>query len=667
VAAFEVVLSRLDYYRNRTESALERARWSVESAGGDEAAGALLNLTSLQFLSGDIVASMKHAEILRSQPASEPVHELALALQVLYAAFSDGDVEACNQTMRRLMRDQVERGENHYAGISALNLAVGLVAQARGDEASTVADEARALLEGDGPRPEAASARAIRAFALALSGNFAAAEQELGEALAVDHDLTRTEVQIEGARLNLWFGSVERAEILLRAAQAGSRASRLLEADWQVTAAELALARGDLKGSAALLARTARGPFGSHAQGSRIRALKARLALQADSPDAAMLAREALDHARRQHAHLWVAYCEVLLALAERNAGLGTSSAGVRPLAPSLDMLADQIAGRLGHLGSGDTEMIMEASARMPGRWLPLLRTQVEGEDRDAALAAARLLNQVGEQQDVIRLRRFVARLKVGRTDKELGRELARRLANRVMLSDLGRTSIQVGDVVIAGSSVRRKVLALLLFLVSRPGFAATRDQVLDALWPDQSPEEAVNSLNQTAYFLRRTFEADYAEATSPGYLNYASDLLWLDPRLVTSRAARCRQLVDQAASSLDPDIVDALCDLYTGPFALEFSYEEWSATFRDSLHAGYLETIERAVLEEINAGRYSRASALARRALDVEPTSEPLQRLLVRVTHRVGAFAAAAERYEIYAEMVRSELGVEPPSIERL
>ena len=43
----------------------------------------------------------------------------------------------------------------------------------------------------------------------------------------------------------------------------------------------------------------------------------------------------------------------------------------------------------------------------------------------------------------------------------------------------------------------------------------ATQDQVLDALWPDLDPDVAINSLNQTIYFLRRVFEQDYSK-TSP-------------------------------------------------------------------------------------------------------------------------------------------------------
>ena len=32
---------------------------------------------------------------------------------------------------------------------------------------------------------------------------------------------------------------------------------------------------------------------------------------------------------------------------------------------------------------------------------------------------------------------------------------------------------------------MRRKVLALLCFLLTKPAMSSTRDQVLDALWPD--------------------------------------------------------------------------------------------------------------------------------------------------------------------------------------
>ena len=38
----------------------------------------------------------------------------------------------------------------------------------------------------------------------------------------------------------------------------------------------------------------------------------------------------------------------------------------------------------------------------------------------------------------------------------------------------------------------------------------AVLPEVLEALWPDLEPVVAVNSLNQTIYFLRRAFEPGY-------------------------------------------------------------------------------------------------------------------------------------------------------------
>jgi DNA-binding SARP family transcriptional activator len=544
---------------------------------------------------------------------------------------------------------------------------MGLLAQGRGEEASRYADEARGLLEQEGGRPEAASAQVARAFGLAISGDFAAAESQLADALTVAHDLTHAEAQIEGARLYVWFGSSARAETLLQAAESPSRSSRVLAVDWLITASELEMAKGNTDGADALLRAVPDGPYGSAGQLARVRALQARLAVQSNSSGSRDAIRHALDHARLQHANLWVEFCSVLEALQSGAARPDLPAPATDAARAAFDMLADLIVARLPDLSGSAEDRVATAASRMPSRWLPVLRSHVDGDDRASGLLAARVLDRVGEQEDVARLRRFVAHSKLGRPDKELGRALARSLAPRVIVEDLGRTTLRVGKVAIPGTSVRRKVMALLLFLVSRPGYAATKDQVLDALWPEQTPDEAVNSLNQTAYFLRRVFEPAYKETTSPGYLHHASDMLWLDEELVSSRAAQCHRLIAESSATQDPGLVDALSESYSGLFGLDFAYEEWSTIYRDALHAGYLEAVEKAVLADIDRGDYTRASALTRRALDVEPASEPLQRLLVRITRSVGAFAAAAERYESYSSLVRNEYGQEPPPIEEL
>lgn len=195
----------------------------------------------------------------------------------------------------------------------------------------------------------------------------------------------------------------------------------------------------------------------------------------------------------------------------------------------------------------------------------------------------------------------------------------------------------------------------------------ATRDQVLDALWPNLSPDLALNSLNQTIYFLRRVFEPEFKEDLSPGYVHHASELVWLDPELVESRSGRCGELLRQMPIDPSPNQVSLLASTYAGRFAIDFAYEEWASSYRDAMHAAYLETMERAIAPDTNAGHFDRGTQLAQRALSVDPDAEQLELALLRLYRLTGSHAAAAEQYAHYAAFVRSELGIEPPPLEAL
>jgi DNA-binding SARP family transcriptional activator len=240
-------------------------------------------------------------------------------------------------------------------------------------------------------------------------------------------------------------------------------------------------------------------------------------------------------------------------------------------------------------------------------------------------------------------------------------------LAPRVFVEDQGRVRLVLGAAAVDGSTIRRKVLALLCLLITRHGFAATRDEVLDALWPDLEPSVAINSLNQTVYFLRRVFEPAYHESVSPGYVHFDSNVIWLDDELVSSRTAACSDLVKRLQTAYDPDSVEALVGMYRGQFALDFAYDEWAINYRDTLHAAYLQIVEVAVSADTAAGRYDRGIRLARAALQVDPAADPLETCLVRLYRLSGAHAAAAEQYEHYATVVRADMGIEPPALEAL
>jgi DNA-binding SARP family transcriptional activator len=317
---------------------------------------------------------------------------------------------------------------------------------------------------------------------------------------------------------------------------------------------------------------------------------------------------------------------------------------------------------------SSEALVVVSNAAKLhPDRWRTDLRLTLSSDDPSAGQAAAALLEEIGDRSDIARLRQLAKGRGRIRGVSNLGRALSRRLADHVRIEDQGRVGIAIGDREISGTTVRRKVLALLCFLITKSDLSATRDQVLDALWPDLDPEVAINSLNQTLYFLRRVFEENYSDDLSPGYIHHDSDVLWLDAELVSSRSVDCRRLIQGLPVRPSPDDVEQLTALYRGRFALDFEYEEWAGGYRDSLHAAYLEIVERAVLDDFAMGHYDRGIRIARRALEVDGSAEQIEISLLRLYRVSGAHSAAAEQYAHYATVMREELGLEPPPLDAL
>jgi DNA-binding SARP family transcriptional activator len=381
------------------------------------------------------------------------------------------------------------------------------------------------------------------------------------------------------------------------------------------------------------------------------------------------LAHGAMLAARQQQAHALERVARLLKALAGRSTeAISETTVAIGGTAPwHVSYLAEVYVDRLHLLDEAAIRIVVEAASRHPARWRVALRKHIDARGTTNRPEPARLLEHIGEREDVARLRKVAKSFRRASQDAELGRLLARRVAHRINVADQGRVVIHAGERLIPGSSVRRKVLALMCLLLARPDMALTRDQVLDALWPDLDPSIAVNSLNQTVYFLRRVFEEDYVEDLSPGYLHHDSDVLWLDPELVSSQSVRCAEFIRSLDSQPTPDQVDRLVDLYHGRFALDFEYEEWAAAYRDSMHASYLEIVERSVLADVASGHYDRGIRIARRALEIAPEAEQIEVTLLRLYRLTGAHSAAAEQYSHYAGALRADLGVDAPALDSL
>jgi DNA-binding SARP family transcriptional activator len=196
----------------------------------------------------------------------------------------------------------------------------------------------------------------------------------------------------------------------------------------------------------------------------------------------------------------------------------------------------------------------------------------------------------------------------------------------------------------------------------SRPGMAATRDEALEAIWPDLGPDTAVNSLHQTIYYLRRIFEPGYKEGMSAGYVAFDGDVLALDGELVDSLSRRCWCFIALARNG-DEDALRQLLGAYCGTYALDFAYEEWAAGYRENLHAAVLGAAETGVRAAIERRDIDTAIEFAHSMLAVDPAADAIELELLRAYKVGGRHAAAAEQYAHYAAYMRGELGTEPPT----
>ena len=175
--------------------------------------------------------------------------------------------------------------------------------------------------------------------------------------------------------------------------------------------------------------------------------------------------------ARRQGAALWVRYGLTLGALADRSQDPSSAVAqSFRESPVVLSMLAEPVLDRLNDLTPEAVEFVITEAKRRPWRWRVATRRQLEAVGPGEHFRTATLLEAIGEREDVQRLRDADKGSRDRRASK-LGLELARRLADRVFIDDLGRVRILSGSRVVEGGEVRRKVLALLCLLVSRSRF----------------------------------------------------------------------------------------------------------------------------------------------------------------------------------------------------
>ncbi len=487
-----------------------------------------------------------------------PLHEVAVSWQQMLVASHGGCITDAIDLLQELAIRQVGSGLRYFAGVTLHNTANAELARGNYRRSAHLAEQAiDQLSQVDEGAGIFASTRSISAVCAAELGNLA---EGIRAAVAAATEPGATADAIaEAAYLNAVSGHAQRAKSLLAEFDRGDALwSRELASRAQASFARIALhlTEGDLASAQAAweALRSIEAP--DIDSPSRTAVVAAILAVVTEADNSAELAQEAIRVAASQNAWRWMTRARVLAAVARRDAdslalwiGEAENESGL-----ALLELAEPISMAVGLLAPAP-RALERSILRAPSRWATALGRQVVKGTGDNASAAASLVVRFGTLDDVSILRDFDQATNAKPRRRGYVTKLIRRVSPTVRVHDLGPTSYEVGNRQVALTETRRRAATLLLYLITRPQLTATREQVMEGLWPDLTPKSAMNSLHQTLFFLRRDIEPWYEDGTTADYVRMESDMVFLDGDLFqVDSVAFNRQVADivRTGSALD-------------------------------------------------------------------------------------------------------------------
>lgn len=671
--AVKVIQARAQISEEHLEDALalladiDRANLTPEERG-------LVGLTcaAIHHMTGDRDRLAEEVDTVASDAdVPSPLHEVAVSWRHLLAAADGGSIGEAVRALGRIAASQAQSALHYFAGITFHNTATAELARGNHRSAHVLAAKAISHLERtDVYGSVSASTRSLMAQALAEGGDI---EEALRLASAVAGEPTATADAIaEAAYLHAVCGRTRQARLLIARFERGDArwaGDPTSQAVGCYARAAISMGGRDLKAvnrEIGLLERIEPVEFDAP---SRLAVLRAHTALVERAPSATQLARDAVRICAAQDAWRWSARARILLAAAERDGdgmSLWIAEAEAESALAILET-ADGIASSIGTLAPLP-EALERSILREPSRWVSALAGQVDGPPSEDASAAASLVARYGTADDVPLLREFEL-TSTGRTSRRgVSSRLVRRVSPIVRVHDLGLSSFDVGDRRVSLSETRRKPAALLLYLASRTGLGAGREQAMESLWPDQTPKSALNSLHQTIFYLRREIEPWYEEGITADYIHLEGEMVRLDEDLFQiDSVAFSRQATNILSSGTAVARGSELLGLYKGRFAPEFEYEEWAEEWRTHLHATYLHlahATSRALLDE---HRFGEAVEVLNPVAALDPNAFDLRATLVACLAATGATDASQAHYRSMAALHDRDLGLPARSYEEI
>jgi LuxR family maltose regulon positive regulatory protein len=211
----------------------------------------------------------------------------------------------------------------------------------------------------------------------------------------------------------------------------------------------------------------------------------------------------------------------------------------------------------------------------------------------------------------------------------------------------------------------------VLAFLASSPGLQAGREELIEAVWPNEGERTIERNFHPTLSHLRRALEGGNRGDRGkdrPAPLLFKNGVYRLNPEVTWEiDAIELTRLAEEGRERAGRDETEAAADawkrawrLYRGPF-LQGHYEAWVTTRREEYQRLYLDLLRDLGDLYVRLGKNEDAMDAYRTVLVEDPLQERIHLAVMRLYAAQGRRDLVRRQYDNLCRLLLEELGVAP------
>ncbi len=202
----------------------------------------------------------------------------------------------------------------------------------------------------------------------------------------------------------------------------------------------------------------------------------------------------------------------------------------------------------------------------------------------------------------------------------------------------------------------RRRLRALLAFLLLHANELVTSDRLIDEVWGPDPPKTAGASLQNYVSRLRKAIGTEAIVSQPPGYV------LRVDPeRFDLARFERLTAEARGAGPRERAEKLRAALALWRGPALDDLAFEPFARDEVGRLEEARLAALEDCIDAELEIGRDGELVGELEQLVEQHPLRERFRAQLMRALYRAGRQADALAAFQAAREVLVEELGLEP------